>query len=253
MNSANQTGNILCVQVRGRQLSASIVGADGSPLQSFEEETLDKKLLPQTFIQKMAGLASAIGSFEAVSIGFPGFICNGTILEPELYPSKHWKQFPLEAALSTKLSCPVRVCNITDLLALSMIEGKGFEAVLLLGKFIGVSFFAEGLLLPHFNLSLHPLKRSGDYKSWIGSKALEKIGIPKWSKRVADTISILSNVFRYDQLYLTGPNLEYLKDVEAINISKIRQPDFLMGGIKLWSIQVFQKGNPIEETIHQIA
>jgi len=240
------------VQVMGRQLTAAVLSGEGIQISTSVLKTFDKKLLPQNFVDFVAQTASTLGHYDVVSVGFPAFICNGIILESEEFHAKQWKKYPLETQLSLRLCCAVRVCNNADFLALSMIEGRGFEAVLLLGKFVGVSLFTQGMMIPHFNLSLHPLENSMNYKSWIGSKALDKIGDTKWSKRVADTIAILSHVFRYDRLYLTGSSLGQLKDIKAKNITRVPPSGLLTGGVKLWEVQSLHNNHTTEAHIPQI-
>ena len=95
----------------------------------------------------------------------------------------------------------------------------------------------DGNLLPHLELSHHPISKGRDYDEYLGNRALEKEGKEKWNKRMGKLLSVLKAVFNYDRLYLGGGNVNALTIPLDENIHLFNNQDCIKGGAKLWELK----------------
>jgi polyphosphate glucokinase len=64
--------------------------------------------------------------------------------------------------------------NDADMQGLGVVSGKGLEMVITLGTGFGTALLMDGHLLPHLEVSHHPVSKGRDYDEYIGDKALDK-------------------------------------------------------------------------------
>jgi polyphosphate glucokinase len=96
--------------------------------------------------------------------------------------------------------------NDAEIQGFGIVKGRGLEVVLTLGTGAGTAVFRDGVLMPHLELAQHPIHDDQTYNDYIGSKALQRKGVKKWSRRVRKTIKILASLLHYGKLYLGGGN-----------------------------------------------
>ena len=72
------------------------------------------------------------------------------------------------------------------------------------------------------------------YDEYVGIKAVKKISIKHWNKRVQKVISVLKIVFNYDTLYIGGGNAAKINFSLDSNIKIETNIDGIHGGAKLW-------------------
>ncbi|MBD0296416.1 MAG: ROK family protein, partial [Flavisolibacter sp.] len=145
-----------------------------------------------------------------------------------------WKDFDLQKELSTVLGKPTIVVNDADLQGIGLVSGKGLELVITLGTGCGTALLYNGKLLPHLELSHHPITKSKDYDQYIGEKELLRIGKERWNARMQRVLSILKTVFNYDRLYISGGNADELTFKLDDNISIVTNKEGIKGGARLW-------------------
>lgn len=117
---------------------------------------------------------------------------------------------------------------------LSLASGKGVEMIITLGTGFGSAILRDGVLMPHLELSSHPITKSKSYNDYVGKDALKKIGKKKWNKRMKKVIEILKTVFNYDHLYISGGNAQLLTCKLDKNISTDDNKEGIKGGAVLW-------------------
>jgi polyphosphate glucokinase len=116
------------------------------------------------------------------------------------------------------------------------VSGKGLEMVVTLGTGFGTALLMDGNLLPHLELAHHPVTKKNTYDSFIGDRALERIGEEKWNKRMKKVIEILKEVINYDHLYIGGGNASKLSFELDDNITLVSNKDGIKGGARLWQL-----------------
>src|SRR5439155_15374288 len=102
-------------------------------------------------------LAKAHGSFDRVSVGFPGVVRRGITLNAPNLNGK-WGGFHLADALTKKLGVRVRAANDADVQGYGVISGEGVELVITLGTGFGSGLFVDGKLVSNLDIDNHLLK-----------------------------------------------------------------------------------------------
>jgi polyphosphate glucokinase len=154
--------------------------------------TPPKPVAPEQVVKIIEETSPQLGSFDRVSVGFPGMVRGGRVLTAPNLSTELWAGYDLQSELAKRLKKPVRVMNDPA------IEGKGVEMVLTLGTGAGTSLFDDGRILPHMELAHHPLKGAKTYDQYLGNAAYMAKGKKKWSKRVEYTIEVLRTVINFD-------------------------------------------------------
>jgi polyphosphate glucokinase len=126
------------------------------------------------------------------------------------------------------------VVNDADLQGYGAVTGSGLEFVLTLGTGIGTSLFRDGVLMPHLELSQHPVHGGHSYDSYIGNEALETKGRKHWNRRVKRVLPILETLIRWDRLHIGGGNAKKLQIELPPNARLVSNDAGLTGGIALW-------------------
>ena len=106
--------------------------------------------------------------------------------------------------------------------------------VVTLGTGCGTAIFADGKVIPHLELSHHPIRSKQTYDEYVGRAALDKIGKKKWNRRVARVIDVLRTVVAFDHLYIGGGNAKHLKIELPDDVSIVPNSFGLIGGFALW-------------------
>ena len=101
--------------------------------------------------------------------------------------------------------------NDADVQGFGAIRGVGVEMVVTLGTGCGTAIFDDGRVMPHLELSHHPVRGKKTYDEYVGRAALEEIGKKKWNRRVARVIDVLRTVVAFDHLYIGGGNAKHIK------------------------------------------
>ncbi|MGC3976335.1 MAG: ROK family protein [Nitrospira sp.] len=215
----------LVVNIGGTGIKSMIVNEVGEPIGERLRLPTPKRKTPPSVLKTIHRLARLSGRFHRVSVGFPGTIRNGVILDAvNLDPS--WKHFNLIAALGKTLrKKPVRAANDADVQGYGAISGKGVELVLTLGTGVGSSLFIDGRLVPNLEVGKNRLRGS----------ELERIGKKLWNNRLLKVIAKLEKMFHYDRLYIGGGNAVQV-DIGRVpgNVTVVSNLNGLLGGIALW-------------------
>ena len=162
-----------------------------------------------TAAQMVAGVVKAAKGwrFDAVSIGYPGPVNGGTILEEPKNLGTGWVGFDFEKAFGR----PVKVINDAAMQALGSYEG-GRMLFLGLGTGLGSALIADWILMP-MELAHLPYKKGRTFEDYAGLRGLERLGKKKWRRAVDDVVSRLKAALVADYVVLGGGNAKKLQPI----------------------------------------
>ena len=225
---------ILAIDIGGTHIKATILNDDGKFLKEYESEKTPQPSSPKKVMAVIEDIAKRFPEYDKISAGFPGYIKDGIVKTAPKLGNSLWKDYDLRKQLETVLGKPSLLINDADLQGLSLASGKGVEMVITLGTGFGSAILRDGVLMPHLELSLHPITKSKSYNDYVGKDALKKKGKKKWNKRMKKVIEILKTVFNYDHLYISGGNAKLLTFKLDKNISIDDNKKGIKGGAVLW-------------------
>ena len=225
----------LAVDVGGTGIKAALLDEKGQMIsERVRVPTPQAPLTPDQLVQAIEQAATPLGSFDRVSVGFPGYVRNGRVLTAPNLGSDTLAGFDLQAVLAERWKKPVRVLNDADVQGYGAIAGRGIEMVLTLGTGAGTAIFQDGHVMPHLELAHHPVRGNRTYDEYIGNAALQRKGKKAWNRRVARVVDILRTLVHFDHLYLGGGNARRVSFPLPPDVSVVPNTDGLTGGIGLW-------------------
>jgi len=224
----------LAIDIGGTGLKASVIDETGRLLTDRVRVDTPVGSPPREIVEALARLVSALGSFDRVSVGFPGVVRNGRVLTAPNLDNKGWKDFDLAGALGRSLGKPVRVANDADVQGLAVIAGKGVEMVITLGTGFGTGLYLDGRLAPHLELSHHVFRKGETYDDHLGNAARKRVGNGKWNKRVRKAIRSLRALTSFDHLYIGGGNAKRIDFELDPDVTVVSNDAGIKGGIALW-------------------
>jgi len=189
---------------------------------------------PRDDVAALVEMARPLGTFDRISVGFPGVVRAGRVLTAPNLGTEKWQGFDLAGALASALGKPVRIANDADLQGLAVIEGKGVEMVITLGTGFGTGLYQDGRLGPHLELAHHPFRRGETYDEQVGDAARKKVGTARWNKRVEKAIANMRRLANFDHLYVGGGNAKRIEFKLAPDVSMVANVVGLLGGPALW-------------------
>ncbi len=223
----------LAIDVGGTGVKAILLNERGKPISERQRAETPRPATPDAVLDKVDQLIESLGSFDRVSVGFPGVVIHGATLTAfNLDPA--WIGFDLEKVLSRKFRKPVRVANDAAVQGFAAIRGKGVELVITLGTGLGSSLFTNGHLVPGLELAHHPWKKKRTYEEFLGRKGYERLGRKKWNKEVEAAIKQIEALFNYDHLFIGGGNATKIDFPLPRHVTRIPNEDGLLGGVALW-------------------
>ena len=224
----------LSIDVGGTGLKASVIDESGRLLTDRVRVDTPVGSPPAEIVAALARLVAPLGSFDRVSVGFPGVVRNGRVLTAPNLDNKGWKDFDLAGALGRALGKPVRVANDADVQGLAVIAGKGVEMVVTLGTGFGTGLYLDGRLAPHLELSHHTFRKGETYDEHLGNAARKRVGNGKWNKRVRKAIRSLRALTSFDHLYIGGGNAKKIDFELDRDVTVVSNDAGIKGGIALW-------------------
>ena len=225
----------LAIDIGGTGIKAALLDDAGSLIGERQRvPTPPKPVSPEDLVRAIDQVATPLGTYERVSVGFPGYVRNGRVITAPNLGTDALAGFDLQSVLAEHLGKPVRVLNDADVQGLGAIGGQGLEMVLTLGTGAGTALFHDGEILPHLELAHHPVSGNKTYEEYIGNAARRKKGRKAWNKRIAKVIDILREVVRFDHLYIGGGNAKDITFPLPPDVTIVPNTDGLTGGIRLW-------------------
>jgi len=225
----------LAIDIGGTGIKAILLDESGSMLGERQRvPTPPKPVTPEDLVHAIDQVAAPLGTYERVSVGFPGYVRDGRVITAPNLGTDALAGFDLQSVLAERLGKPVRVLNDADVQGFGAIKGRGLEMVLTLGTGAGTSIFRDGEIMPHLELAHHPVSGNKTYDEYIGNLARKGKGKKTWNKRVAKVIDILREVVRFDHLYIGGGNAKDITFPLPLDVTIVPNTDGLTGGIQLW-------------------
>jgi polyphosphate glucokinase len=225
----------LAIDIGGTGIKAAVLDDAGHMISERRRvPTPPKPVAPQALLGAIDEAVTPLGSFERVSVGFPGYVRDGRVLTAPNLGTELLAGFDLQSALAEHWGKPVRVLNDADVQGFGAIKGDGIEMVLTLGTGAGTALFRDGEVMPHLELAHHPVSGKRTYDEYVGNAARRAKGKKAWNKRVAKVIDILRVVVRFDHLYIGGGNAKGLIIPLPDDVTVVANTDGLTGGIGLW-------------------
>ncbi len=177
---------------------------------------------PERVVQAVMVLTARVEPFHRVSVGFPGRLCDGIVVQSQDMGSA-WAGYPLGHTLACRLHRPVRAANGTDVQGWGAIRGEGVEMMMTLGPHVRASLFLDGVLIP--DVRLGNLRLNGGHRS----------SMRLWSRRILRLVARLEKRFAYERLYLGGPYAGLVRGaVLPPNVAIVASLNALLGGMALW-------------------
>jgi polyphosphate glucokinase len=228
----------LALDIGGTGLKAGVLDAEGTLIVPHARVDTPKKGTPSDLVEALVGLIKPLGSFDRVSVGFPGVVRGGHVMTAPNLGTDSWRDYPLAPVLMDRLGKPVRMLNDASVHGLGVIKGTGLECVITLGTGFGFSLFDNGHLAPHLELAHHPIHDDKDYDQYIGEAALKSIGPKRWNKRVAHALDCVRTLTYYDVLFIGGGNARHLKIPLEQNVHIVPNDAGITGGVRLWDAKL---------------
>ncbi|OFW15434.1 MAG: chromosome partitioning protein ParA [Acidobacteria bacterium RIFCSPLOWO2_12_FULL_67_14] len=224
----------LAIDVGGTGLKAAILDAEGRMVGDRVRVPTPARCPPSVLVRTLVALIAPLGAFDRVSVGFPGVVRDGIVRTAPNFGSARWQRFDLARALTRALKRPVRVLNDAEVQGLAAITGKGVELVITLGTGVGSALFRDGILMPHIELSQHPVRGGRTYNEYLGDRARKRVGTRKWNRRLRRVLGILETVFNYDRLHIGGGNAARIDFPLGRHARVVENTAGLLGGVALW-------------------
>ncbi len=225
----------LAIDVGGSGIKLALLDGDGKMIgKRVRMPTPPPPVAPEVVADMIDRAAAPLGHFDRASVGFPGMVRHGRVLTAPHLGTELWTGYDLQTALSSRWGKPVRVMNDADVQGFGAIRGVGVEMVVTLGTGCGTAIFSDGRIIPHLELSHHPIRGKRTYDEYVGRAALDEIGKKRWNRRVARVIDVLRTVVAFDHLYFGGGNAKYVKLDLPDDVSIVSNDFGLIGGFALW-------------------
>ena len=211
-------------------LALDVGGTNVKVLATGREEPLKlpsgPELGPETMV---AGVKAATTDwkYEAVSIGYPGFVVRGRIICDPANLAEGWVGFDFPAAFGK----PVKILNDAAMQALGSYNG-GKMLFLGLGTGLGAAVIYDGDLIP-MELAHLPYKKGRTFEDYLGLRGLHRAGKKKWRSHVEDVVERLRKALAVDDVVLGGGNSKLIKDPPPGARLGDNSHAFI-GGYRLW-------------------
>jgi polyphosphate glucokinase len=238
----------LSIDVGGSGLKAALLGSDGSLRSERVRVETPYPCPPELLVATLSQLVVALPPYDRVSVGFPGMVRHGIVLDvpslsrqvpggPPWTPSvEAWDRFDLRTALEQALGRPTRVSNDADMQGCAIVQGEGMEFVMTLGTGCGTALFYDGIKLPHLELSHGPFRKGETFDIQLGDKARREVGNERWSRRVAKAVEAFDDMLFFDRVYLGGGNAKKLTVDLGPKAVLVENMAGIIGGVKIWGL-----------------
>ena len=224
----------LTLDIGGTGLKAGVLDPQGAMVGDRHRIKTPHPSGPSTVLPALLGLAGQAGSFDRVSVGFPGVVRGGIVKTAPNLDTKLWAGFDLGDALQHALGKPVRMLNDARVQGLGVISGRGLECVITLGTGFGFALYDDGRLAPHLEMGQHLARKDMTYDEYLGVAALQKAGRKRWQRRVERAIGQLRTLINFDKLFVGGGDAGLIDFELPSDVQVVSNNAGITGGVKLW-------------------
>lgn len=170
--------------------------------------------------------ATADWDYDAITIGYPGPVINGTISLEPVNLGRGWLGFDFAG-----LGKPVKLINDAAMQALGSYEG-GRMLFLGLGTGLGATLILDGVIGP-LEIGHLPYKKGKSYEEYVGAGGLERMGRRKWQATVFDVVERFRKAFVVEYVVLGGGNVKKLDELPP-GARAGNNTNAFIGGVRLW-------------------
>lgn len=188
-------------------------------------------------------------AYDVVSVGYPGPVRDGRPAREPRNLGAGWLDVDLAAAFGR----PTRVVNDAAMQALGSYEG-GRMLFLGLGTGLGTALVVEGIVQP-MELAHLPYRDGCSFEEYVGAAGMERLGLRRWRRAVADVTARLAEATQVDDVVLGGGNVKKLETLPA-GARRGANANAFRGGFRLWEaapgtpgtqVPVTGSGDPVGE------
>jgi polyphosphate glucokinase len=183
-------------------------------------------MTPQKMVEDVTE-AAADWAYEAVSIGYPGFVFHGKLVCDPFNLAPGWVGFDFETAFGR----PVKLINDAAMQALGSYEG-GRMLFLGLGTGLGSAVILNGELEP-LELAHLPYRKHRTFEDYLGERGLKKLGRKKWEEHVHDVVAQMKEFFAVDYVVIGGGNVRKIHELPE-GARRGDNANAFTGGFRLW-------------------
>jgi len=212
---------VLAVDVGGSHVKMRL-SSDGADERRFYS---GPRLTAKQLVDRIKALTGD-WSFDAVSIGIPAAIRDGSLVLEPVNLGKGWVGFDFEKAFGV----PTKVVNDAAMQALGSYEG-GKMLFLGLGTGLGSTLVVDGVVVP-MELGHLPFRKA-TFEDYVGQRGRDRLGKKKWEKAVAETVERLTAALEPDYVVLGGGNAKKLAKLPS-NAKLGRNDNAFAGAFRLW-------------------
>lgn len=229
--------NILTIDIGGSGIKATVLNQHEEMIIPRKRVSTPTESTPENVLEAVQEVIQGFPDFDKVAVGFPGYVKKGAVMTAPNLGTEDWEGFPLAQRLADILGKPVRLLNDADLLGLGVIQGEGLELMITLGTGVGTAMYMDGHLMPHLELSHHPIRKGVDYDQYVGKAEMKQIGLKKWNKRIKKILDIQKTVFNYDTMFIGGGNSDKISFELDDNMVRVSNHQGIRGGIGVWRME----------------
>ena len=228
----------LAIDIGGTNLKAGLLDGKGSLLGERIKIPTMHPSTPERVVPALVDLATGLGRFDRVSVGFPGRVSQGKVHTAPKLGNEAWLGYDLAGEMRDRLGKPVRILNDATIQGLGVISGIGLECVITLGTGFGFALFHNGRMTPHIDLSQHTARKNLTYNQYIGKDALEDLGRKRWCRRLKKLITQLQILVDFDCLYIGGGNASLIEFSLPDKVRIVSNDAGITGGVHLWDLRL---------------
>jgi polyphosphate glucokinase len=212
---------VLAIDVGGTHVKTRVSGR--RDMRQFESGTT---MTPRKMIARVLRLIGDL-KYDAVSIGYPGVVVHGKIVNEPHNLGRGWVGFDFRKAFGR----PTKILNDAAMQAIGSYEG-GRMLFLGLGTGLGSALIVDGTVAP-MELAHLPYKRGRSFEDYLGERGRERLGPKKWRRVVAEVVDQLSSALEADYVVIGGGNARKLKKLPRN--ARLGNNDFaFLGGFRVW-------------------
>lgn len=243
----------LAVDCGGGGIKASVLDEAGTMHAQPVRVPTPYPLPPERLVATIAALARDLPRAGRVTVGMPGMIRHGVVVATPHYVTRSgprtrvvpelveaWAGFDMREAVAVALDRPALVLNDAEVHGAGVVAATGLELVLTFGTGLGNAMYDGGVLAPHLELSLAPVRWGLTYDMYIGEHERLRLGDSHWSRRVRRVVEALRPVVAWDRVYLGGGNgRRVLPSVLAQlgdDVVVVPNSAGIIGGVRAWSL-----------------
>jgi hypothetical protein len=212
---------VLAIDVGGTNIKLRVSGSQ--EVRKFESgHTLTAEQMVKGVHQ-----ATLDWDYDVVSIGYPGPVIRGRIVQEPKNLGPGWVGFDFAAQFGK----PVKVLNDAAMQALGSYE-DGTMLFIGLGTGMGSALVVDNLVTP-LELAHLPYRKRRTYEDYVGLRGLERLGKKRWQVFVEDVVARLKAALVADSVVIGGGNAKKLKRVPPGARLGDNSHAFI-GGFRMW-------------------